>query len=80
MLLRVRQYDDRLKCFGLREKHLDRQVTSAARFASRPVSFRSPSVRSALHRWLVVFFVPYWLTGMVAKRTAPERAMLATDN
>ena len=25
-----------------------------------------------------MFFVPYWLTGLVAKRTAPERAMLAT--
>lgn len=79
VLLRVRQYDDRLKRFGLRDKHLDWQVTSAGaiRFAARELLIAIGLVPLCI-AGLVVFFVPYWLTGMVAKRTAPERAMLAT--
>ena len=79
VLLRVRQYDDRLKRFGLRDKHLDWQVTSAGaiRFAAREFLIAIGLVPLCI-AGLVVFFVPYWLTGMVAKRTAPERAMLAT--
>lgn len=79
VLLRVRQYDDRLKRFGLRDKHLDWQVTNAGaiRFAARELLIAIGLVPLCL-AGLVVFFVPYWLTGMVAKRTAPERAMLAT--
>ena len=79
VLLPVRQYDDRLKRFGLRDKHLDWQVTSAGaiRFAARELLIAIGLVPLCI-AGLVVFFVPYWLTGMVAKRTAPERAMLAT--
>jgi hypothetical protein len=79
VLLRVRQYDDRLKRFGLRDTHLDWQGTSAdaIRFAARETLIAVGLVPLCL-AGLIVFFVPYWLTGLAAKQTAPERAMLAT--
>ena len=79
VLLRVRQYDDRLKRFGLRDIHLDWQGTSAEviRFAAREILYAIGLVPLCL-AGLIVFFVPYWLTGLAAKHTAPERAMLAT--
>jgi glycerol-3-phosphate O-acyltransferase / dihydroxyacetone phosphate acyltransferase len=78
-LLRVRRYDDRLQRFGLRDSHLDWQVTSrsALRFAARELLFAIVLIPLCV-AGLVVFFVPYWVTGWVAKQTASERAMLAT--
>jgi 1-acyl-sn-glycerol-3-phosphate acyltransferase len=79
VLLRMRQYDDRLRRFGLRDTHLDWQGThaDAFRFAVRELLMGIVLVPLCI-AGLIVFFVPYWLTGLIAKRTAPERAMLAT--
>ena len=79
ILLRVRQYDDRLRRFGIRDAHLDRRVTSgdAIRFAVREILIAIGLVPLCIAGF-IVFSVPFWVTGRLAKRTAPERAMLAT--
>ena len=79
VLLRVRRYDERLRRFGLHDKHLDWHGTNtdAVRFAARELFFAIGLVPLCL-AGLIVFFVPYWLTGLIARQTAPERAMLAT--
>jgi 1-acyl-sn-glycerol-3-phosphate acyltransferase len=79
ILLRVRRYDQRLRRFGLRDSDLDRQVSAgtALRFAVRELLLGVVLVPVCV-LGLIVFFVPYWLTGLVARLTAPEHAILAT--
>jgi 1-acyl-sn-glycerol-3-phosphate acyltransferase len=79
ILLRVRRYDQRLRRFRLRDSHLDWNVSSASalRFAARELLLGIVLIPLCL-LGLVVFFVPYWLTGLVARLTAPQHAILAT--
>ena len=79
ILLRLRRYDQRLQRFGLRDRHLDWQVSPARR---RDVCAREIALGIVLLPLcvlgLVVFFVPYQLTGFIARRVARERDVVAT--
>jgi glycerol-3-phosphate O-acyltransferase / dihydroxyacetone phosphate acyltransferase len=79
ILLRLRRYDQRLQRFGLRDRHLDWQVSTrdAARFAAREIAL-GMVLLPLCALGLVVFFVPYQLTGFIARRVARERDVLAT--
>jgi hypothetical protein len=79
ILLRLRRYDQRLQRFGLRDRHLDWQISTrdVRTFAVREIAFGIVLLPlGALG--LLLFFVPYQLTGLVARRVARERDVLAT--
>ena len=79
VLLQLRRYDDRLRRFGLRDRHLDWKVTTATRSGSPFARRRSRSCccrcRAA---GLLLFFVPYQLTAFIARRFTRERDVIAT--
>ena len=79
ILLRLRRYDERLRRFGLRDRHLDWQLSArdVGTFAVREIAFGIVLLPLSV-LGLVVFFVPYQLTGVIAKRVARERDVLAT--
>jgi 1-acyl-sn-glycerol-3-phosphate acyltransferase len=79
ILLRLRRYDQRLQRFGLRDRHLDWQVSTrdAATFAAREIALGIVLLPLCV-LGLVVFFGPYHLTGFVARRVARERDVVAT--
>jgi glycerol-3-phosphate O-acyltransferase/dihydroxyacetone phosphate acyltransferase len=79
ILLRLRRYDQRLQRFGLRDRHLDWQITSrdAATFAAREIALGT-MLLPLCALGLVIFFVPYRLTGFIARRVAQERDVVAT--
>jgi 1-acyl-sn-glycerol-3-phosphate acyltransferase len=79
ILLRLRRYDQRLKRFGLRDRHLDWQVSTrdAATFAGREIALGIVLLPLCV-LGLVLFFVPYQLTGFIARRVAPQRDVVAT--
>ena len=79
ILLRLRRYDQRLQRFGLRDRHLDWQVSrrDAATFAAREIAL-GIVLLPLCAVGVVVFFVPYQLTGFIARRVAPERDVIAT--
>jgi glycerol-3-phosphate O-acyltransferase/dihydroxyacetone phosphate acyltransferase len=79
VLIRLRRYDDRLKRFGLRDRHLDWQVSSAdaAEFAARELALGLLLLPLCLIG-LFLFFVPYQLTGIIARRVTRERDVIAT--
>jgi glycerol-3-phosphate O-acyltransferase/dihydroxyacetone phosphate acyltransferase len=79
LLLRFRRYDERLRRFGLRDRHLDWQISTgdAARFALREALagiVLLPLAAAAL----IVFAVPYRLTGYAARRFTQEADVAAT--
>ena len=79
LLFRVRRYDVRLQRFGLRDSHLDMDVTAAAAvaFAVREALFAIPLVPAALCG-LALFFVPYWLTAIAARLATREPDVAAS--
>jgi 1-acyl-sn-glycerol-3-phosphate acyltransferase len=79
ILLQLRRYDERLRRFGLRDRHLDWQVSTsdAVTFAVRELAL-GVVLLPLCALGFVVFFVPYWLTGMVARLITKERDVLAT--
>ena len=79
LLLRVRRYDARLRRFGLRDRHLDMNVSAgaAARFLAREALIAIPLVPVALSG-LVLFFVPYWLTATAARLATHESDVAAS--
>jgi glycerol-3-phosphate O-acyltransferase/dihydroxyacetone phosphate acyltransferase len=79
VLMQLRRYDDRLRRFGLRDRHLDWQVSTsdAVSFAIRELAIALVLVPLCALGF-VVFFVPYWLTGIVARMVTKERDVLAT--
>ena len=79
ILLRLRRYDERLRRFGLRDRHLDWQVSTrdAATFAAREIAL-GIVLLPLCALGLVVFFVPYQFTGFIARRVARERDVIAT--
>lgn len=79
LLLRFRRYDERLRRFGLRDRHLDWQISAAdaVRFVVRETVFGLfllPLAAAAL----VVFTVPYRLTGIAARWFTREPDVAAT--
>jgi len=79
ILLRLRRYDQRLRRFGLRDRHLDRQVSprDAAVFALRE-SALGIVLLPLCAIGLLAFFVPYHVTGFLAQKLARQRDVLAT--
>ena len=79
VLLRLRRYDDRLRRFGLRDRHLDWQVSTAdaAVFAARELALGIVLLPLAAVG-LALFFVPYGLTALIAKGVARDRDVIAT--
>ena len=79
LLLRLRRYDRRLRRFGLRDRHLDWRITArdAAIFAVRELAIAVVLAPVCL-AGIVVFFVPYQLTGIAARLSTRERDQLAT--
>ncbi|HSC27677.1 MAG TPA: 1-acyl-sn-glycerol-3-phosphate acyltransferase [Vicinamibacterales bacterium] len=79
LLLRLRRYDERLRRFGIRDRHLDWQVGTqdAAVFAARELAIGLVLVPLCL-AGLLAFFVPYRLTGFAARFATRERDVYAT--
>ena len=76
---RLRRYDQRLRRFGLRDSHLDWDVSTRAAmtFILREGLAAIVLVPIAL-AGLAIFWVPYRLTGLVARRATSERDIAAT--
>ncbi|HET7218847.1 MAG TPA: 1-acyl-sn-glycerol-3-phosphate acyltransferase [Vicinamibacterales bacterium] len=79
ILLKLRRYDDRLRRFGLRDRHLDWNVTTedATRFALREAEY-GIVLLPLCALGFVTFFVPYHVTGFLAQRFARHRDVVAT--
>lgn len=79
LLLRLRRYDGRLRRFGLRDRHLDWQISSrdAAIFALRELAFAIVLVPLCALGF-AVYFVPYHATALIARRVARARDIFAT--
>jgi hypothetical protein len=79
VLLRLRRYDQRLQRFGLRDRHLDWQISTrdVLAFATREIALGVVLLPLCVVG-LVAFFVPYKLTGIVAQQFTRERDVLAT--
>jgi 1-acyl-sn-glycerol-3-phosphate acyltransferase len=79
ILLRLRRYDERLRRFGLRDRHLDWQLSTrdVVTFALRELALGVVFLPLCA-AGLIAFVVPYTLTGFVAMRLARERDVLAT--
>jgi 1-acyl-sn-glycerol-3-phosphate acyltransferase len=79
IILRLRRYDDRLQRFGLRDRHLDWQISAgdAAIFAAREIPLALLLLPLCLIG-IVVFFVPYQLTARIARKVSPTHDIVAT--
>lgn len=79
LLLRLRRYQERLQRFGLRDRHLDWTVSpgDAARFALREILAALVLLPLAAAA-LIMFAVPYQLTGYVARWFTREPDVAAT--
>ena len=79
ILMRVRRYDQRLRRFGLRDRHLDISVSGADafRFAVREGALAIVLAPLAI-AGLILFFVPYWLTGIAARLATRESDVAAS--
>jgi glycerol-3-phosphate O-acyltransferase / dihydroxyacetone phosphate acyltransferase len=79
MVLRLRRYDQRLRRFGLRDRHLDWDVSAGAAIA---FALREGVVALLLFPISAIgfglFWVPYQLTGLLARRATSERDVAAT--
>ena len=79
ILLKLRRYDDRLRRFGLRDRHLDWNVTTedATRFALREAEYGIVLLPLCV-LGLVTFFIPYHVTGFLARKFTRHRDIVAT--
>jgi len=79
ILVRVRRYDQRMRRFGLRDRHLDIDVSRAdvVRFALREGALAILLVPFAI-AGLILFFVPYRLTGFAARLATRESDVAAS--
>lgn len=79
ILLRVRRYDERLRRFGLRDRHLDWQVSrkEAVKFAAREL-LAGVVLLPLAAAGLILFVVPYHLTGFAARWFTQEHDVAAT--
>jgi 1-acyl-sn-glycerol-3-phosphate acyltransferase len=79
MVLRLRRYDQRLRRFGLRDRHLDWSVSAGAAIV---FALREGVVAVLLFPvgaiGFVLFWLPYQLTGLLARRATSERDVAAT--
>lgn len=79
LLLDFRRYDQRLRRFGIRDRHLDWQISTADawRFAIRELALAVVLVPLAAAGF-VLFFVPYHVTAILARRFTKEKDVIAT--
>jgi glycerol-3-phosphate O-acyltransferase/dihydroxyacetone phosphate acyltransferase len=79
IFLKLRRYDERLRRFGLRDRHLDWQVSTAdaVRFAFREGLLAIPLVPVAL-AGLIAFAAPYFATHAIARRVTRDADVVAT--
>jgi glycerol-3-phosphate O-acyltransferase/dihydroxyacetone phosphate acyltransferase len=79
LLLRLRRYDTRLGRFGLRDRHLDWQISGrdATIFALRELAF-AIALLPLCALGFAVYFVPYHATAWIARRVARQRDIYAT--
>jgi glycerol-3-phosphate O-acyltransferase / dihydroxyacetone phosphate acyltransferase len=79
LLLRLRRYDQRLRRFGIRDRHLDWQVgtAEAVRFGVRELALGVLLLPLCL-AGLIAFFVPYKLTALGARLATREHDVIAT--
>jgi len=79
VMLRLRRYDDRLRRFGLRDRHLDWQVSTADAivFAARELMLGAVLLPLCA-AGLILYFVPYQVTALIARQVTKERDVLAT--
>ena len=79
ILLRLRRYDERLRRFGFGDRHLDWKVSTgdAIAFSARELLMAALLGPIAL-AGLVLFFVPYHLTGKAARWSTKEPDVAAT--
>ena len=79
ILHKFRRYDDRLRRFGLRDRHLDWRISAgdAARFAVREAAIGLVLVPLAA-AGLALFAVPYMATHAIARRVTREADVFAT--
>ena len=79
LLLRLRRYQERLQRFGLRDRHLDWTVSAgdATRFALRE-TLAALALLPLAAAALIMFAVPYQLTGYGARRFTHEPDVAAT--
>jgi 1-acyl-sn-glycerol-3-phosphate acyltransferase len=77
--LRLRRYDQRLRRFGLGDRHLDWEVSvnRAVRFLLREGALGLVLLPLAAAA-LVVFWMPYQVTGRLARRATSHRDVAAT--
>ena len=76
---RLRRYDNRLQRFGLRDRHLDWDVSTGA---AVPFALREGALALLLGPLaaaaFVLFWVPYQVTGLLARLATRERDVAAT--
>ena len=79
ILMKLRRYDQRLKRFGIRDRHLDWEITGAdaARFARREALLML-LLGPLCVAGFVLFAVPYHLTWLAARWFTRERDVIAT--
>ena len=79
ILMRVRRYDQRLQRFGLRDRHLDLEVSraDAVRFGLREGALGLLLGPLAI-AGIALFYVPYRLTAVVARMATNEADVAAT--
>ena len=77
--LKLRRYDQRLRRFGLQDRHLDWDISAgaAAVFAARE-GLAALVLLPIAAAGLVLFWVPYQVTGLLARRATTERDVAAT--
>jgi len=79
ILMRLRRYDQRLRRFGLRDRHLDWQISprDVRTFAVREIGIGAVLLPLCA-LGLAIYYVPYQVTGLVARRVARARDVIAT--
>jgi 1-acyl-sn-glycerol-3-phosphate acyltransferase len=79
VLERLRRYDSRLRRFGLRDRHLDWQISrqDATVFALRELAYGVVLLPICVAGF-VIFFVPYHVTALIARRVTAVRDIYAT--
>ena len=79
MAMRLNRYDQRLRRFGLRDRHLDWDVSmrAAAGFVLRE-GLAAIVLAPVAAGGLLIFWVPYQVTGLLARRATDQRDVAAT--
>jgi hypothetical protein len=79
ILQRLRRYDARLRRFGLRDRHLDWEISAQdVRLFARRETLVGIVLLPLCALGLIVFFVPYQVTGFIARRVARQHDVIAT--